>query len=208
MAAAHAGGTITVEIAAMSFPFGTVVVLIWLAWLLYWFASAFGNKAAARVDGWGPLLVYRIPLVAAYLLLFVNDGGPYLAGLWRRFLPWSPGWAWLGLALLLLGLAFSCWARVVLGRNWSATVQLKQDHELIVAGPYRRVRHPIYTGMLLGLFGTALVLAEWRGLLALALVAAAFWFKLRHEEAWMRERFGAAYLDYMRHTKALIPGLL
>ena len=205
---AHAGGIAPAEAAAVSSPFGIAVALIWLAWLLYWFVSAFGNKAAARVDGWGPLLVYRVPLVIAYLLLFVNDGGPYLAGLWRRFLPWSPGWAWLGLTLLLLGLAFACWARVVLGRNWSATVQLKQGHELVVAGPYRWVRHPIYTGMLLGLFGTALVLGEWRGLLALALVAAAFWFKLRHEEAWMRERFGAAYLDYMRHTKALIPGLL
>ena len=192
----------------MSFPIGTVVALVWLAWLLYWFVSAFGNKAAARVDSWGSLLVYRIPLLVAFLLLFARAGGPYLAGLWRRFLPMSQGWAWLGLALLLLGLAFACWARIVLGRNWSATVQLKQDHELVVVGPYRRVRHPIYTGMLLGLLGTALVFGEWRGLLALALVAAAFWFKLRHEEAWMRERFGTAYVDYMRRTKALIPGLL
>ncbi|MEW9622845.1 methyltransferase family protein [Rhodanobacter geophilus] len=192
----------------MSFPFGIVVPLIWLAWLLYWFVGAFGNKTAARVDSLGSLLVYRIPLLVAFLLLFVNDGGPGPAGLWQRFLPWWQGWAWLGLALLLLGLAFACWARVVLGRNWSATVQLKQDHELVVVGPYRWVRHPIYTGMLLGLLGTALVLGEWRGLLALALVAAAFWFKLRHEEAWMRERFGAAYAAYMRHTKALIPGVL
>ena len=70
------------------------------------------------------------------------------------------------------------------------------------------MRHPIYTGMLLGLFGTALVLGEWRGLLALALVAAAFWYKLRHEEAWMRERFAAAYVEYMQRTKALIPDVL
>ena len=192
----------------MSFPFGIVVPLIWAAWLLYWFVSAFGNKTAARVDGWGALLVYRAPLVVAFLLLFANDGGGHPAGVWKRFLPWSQGWAWLGFALLLFGLAFACWARVALGRNWSATVQLKQDHELVVVGPYRWVRHPIYTGMLLGLLGTALVIGEWRGLLALALAAAAFWFKLRHEEAWMRERFGAAYMDYMRHTKALIPGVL
>ena len=69
-------------------------------------------------------------------------------------------------------------------------------------------KNPSLQDALESLFGTALVLGEWRGLLALALVAAAFWFKLRHEEAWMRERFGAAYVDYMRHTKALIPGIL
>ncbi|MEW9571869.1 isoprenylcysteine carboxylmethyltransferase family protein [Rhodanobacter sp. Si-c] len=184
------------------------VVVIWVAWLLYWFISAFGNKAAARVDGWASFLTYRVPLVVAYVLLFSRGTWRLWPWLAQRFLPHGVIWPCVGLALLLLGLALACWARVVLGRNWSATVQLKQDHELVVAGPYHRVRHPIYTGMLLGLLGTALVLGEWRGLLALALVAAAFWFKLRHEEAWMRERFGSAYVDYMRRTKALIPGVL
>ena len=192
----------------MSFPFGIAVSLIWLAWLLYWFVSAFGTKRAARVDSLGTMLVYRLPLLLGFILLFTDRPWAGLEWLWRSFLPDSVGWAWSGLFLLLLGVGFACWARVVLGRNWSATVQLKQDHELVVVGPYRWVRHPIYTGILLGLFGTALVIGEWRGLLALALVAAGFWFKLRHEEAWMRERFGAAYVDYMRHTKALIPGIV
>jgi len=192
----------------MPFPFGTVVSLIWAAWLLYWFVSAFGTKHAARVDSLGTMLVYEVPLVIVFILLFMGPPGAGLAWLWRRLLPVSVAWDWLGLLLLVLGVGFACWARVVLGRNWSATVQLKQDHELVVAGPYRWVRHPIYTGILLGVAGTALVVNEWRGLLALVLVTAAFWFKLRHEEAWMRERFGAAYVDYMRRTKALIPGLL
>jgi protein-S-isoprenylcysteine O-methyltransferase Ste14 len=96
----------------------------------------------------------------------------------------------------------------VLGRNWSATVQLKKEHELIVVGPYRWARHPIYTGMLLAMLGTAVAIGEWRGLLAIALVFAGLWFKLRHEEAWMRERFGASYVNYMRRVKALIPGIL
>jgi len=190
----------------MSFPFGITVSLIWAAWLLYWFVSAFGTKRAARVDSLGTMLVYRVPLLLGFALLFTDRPWAGLEWLWRCFLPDSVGWAWLGLLLLLLGVGFACWARVALGRNWSGTVQLKQDHELVVVGPYRWVRHPIYTGILLGLFGTALVIGEWRG--PLALVAAAFWFKLRHEEAWMRERFGAAYVDYMRHTKALIPGIV
>lgn len=191
----------------MSFPFGTAVSLIWAAWLLYWFVSAFGTKRAARVDSLGTMLVYRLPLLLGFALLFSNRPWAGLAWLWRGFLPDSVARAWLGLLLLLLGVGFACWARVALGRNWSGTVQLKQDHELVMAGPYRWVRHPIYTGMLLGLLGTALVIGKWRGLLALALVAAGFWFKLRHEEALMREQFGVAYVDYMRRTKALIPGV-
>jgi len=194
----------------MSFPFGIAVSLIWAAWLLYWFVSAFGTKRAARVDSLGAMLVYQVPLLLGFVVLFMDRPAAGLEVLWRDFRPAAAAWAWawLGLLLLLAGLGFACWARVALGRNWSATVQLKQDHELVVVGPYRWVRHPIYTGMLLGLLGTALVIGEWRGLLALALIAAAFWFKLRHEEAWMRERFGAAYVDYMRHTWVLIPGVL
>jgi protein-S-isoprenylcysteine O-methyltransferase Ste14 len=125
-----------------------------------------------------------------------------------RFLP-AAGWvAPLGMVMTLAGLLFACWARHVLGSNWSAVVQLKQDHELIERGPYRHVRHPIYTGLLLAFLGTAVALGEWRGLLALAIVAVSFWRKLRLEERWLGEQFGAAYADYMRRVKALIPGIL
>lgn len=184
------------------------VLVIWVAWLLYWFVGAFGNKAVARVDGWASFLVYRVPLLVAFVLLSSPAPGRLWPWLVQRFLPHAVAWSCIGLAVLLLGLAFACWARVALGRNWSATVQLKQGHELVTAGPYRRVRHPIYTGMLAGVLGSAWVIGEWRGLVALALVFASFAYKLRHEESWMREQFGAAYVDYMRRTKALIPGVL
>lgn len=183
------------------------VFAIWVAWMLYWFVSAFGNKAAVRVDGWASFLVYRVPLLVAYMLLFSLAPGLLWPWLAQRFLPHGLAWPCIGLAVLLLGLAFACWARVALGRNWSATVQLKQGHELVTAGPYRWVRHPIYTGMLTGVLGSALVIGEWRGLVALALVLASFSYKLRHEESWMRVQFGDAYVEYMRRTKALIPGV-
>jgi protein-S-isoprenylcysteine O-methyltransferase Ste14 len=115
---------------------------------------------------------------------------------------------WLGLLLTIAGLLFACWARVVLGRNWSGVVQLKQDHELIEAGPYHYVRHPIYSGLLLAFLGTALMIGEWRALLAAAIIAISFWRKLRLEERWLGEYFGAAYADYMRRVKALVPGIL
>jgi protein-S-isoprenylcysteine O-methyltransferase Ste14 len=87
-------------------------------------------------------------------------------------------------------------------------VQLKRGHELIVTGPYRWTRHPIYTGMLLALLGTALTVGEQRGWMGFGLVFAGLWFKLRHEEAWIRECFSVAYVEYMQRVKALIPGVL
>lgn len=69
---------------------------------------------------------------------------------------------WLGLLMVICGLAFAVWARIHLGRNWSGTVTVKEDHELIRSGPYGIVRHPIYTGLLLAIAGTAIVFGEWR----------------------------------------------
>lgn len=191
----------------MHIHYGHLIELSWLAWALYWFWSARAVKTAERTDSFMQMLPYRLPVVLGFGLIFVQrDSGP--TWLYQHVAStglWAPPLGWL---LVLFGLGFACWARVTLGRNWSGTVQLKQDHELIVAGPYRIVRHPIYTGMLLGVLGTVLAIGEPICLLAPLLIGGGFWFKLRHEEAWMRERFGAAYVDYMRRTKALIPGIL
>ena len=109
----------------------------------------------------------------------------------------------IGAALSFAGVAFSVWARVLIAGNWSTDVKLKRDHELIVAGPYALVRHPIYTGLLMTFAGTALAVGEWRAVLAV--VAAAFWRKLRLEEALMRRQFGEAYAQYAARVPALIP---
>ncbi|EQD61549.1 Isoprenylcysteine carboxyl methyltransferase, partial [mine drainage metagenome] len=75
------------------------------------------------------------------------------------------------------------------------------------SGPYRHVRHPIYTGILLAFVGSALALAEWRGVLAVLLAAVALIIKLRREERWMLERFGSDYAEYRKASWALLPGL-
>ena len=111
----------------------------------------------------------------------------------------------LGAALTFAGIAFAIWARVWIAGNWSSDVTLKRDHELIVDGPYAWVRHPIYTGILVALAGTALAVGEWRGVLAVALAAGAFWRKLRLEEAVMRRQFGETYARYAARVPALIP---
>jgi len=125
--------------------------------------------------------------------------------LFERFLPRSYAAYWTGTALVVLGLAFSVWARMHLGRNWSGTVTVKQEHELVRGGPYARVRHPIYTGLLLAFIGTAIVRGEWRGVLAVLIIFAALWRKLRLEERYMVETFGDEYRRYREHSAALIP---
>ena len=153
------------------------------------------------------LLAYWLPLLIAALLL-----GP---GEWfgrsplrEQFVPHTTFVYSLGLFLATSGAALSMVSRAMLGRNWSATVQLKQGHELITKGPYGLVRHPIYTGLLLLFLGNAVMVGDWRGLLAVAIVFVSFWRKFRLEEIWLADHFGASYRQYQSRTKALIPAIL
>ena len=108
----------------------------------------------------------------------------------------------------MLGFGFAVWARIVLGRNWSGIVTVKEDHTLITRGPYEWVRHPIYTGILLALLGTAVTLGTVLNLVEVPVVALAFWLKMRPEERFMLETFGEQYAVYRRQVKALIPGVI
>ena len=122
----------------------------------------------------------------------------------RRFLPAGDFFPVLGTVLLAAGLGFSVWARRHLGRNWSAHVVVKKDHELVRTGPYRYVRHPIYTGILLAFLGMVLAVGEWRSLLAMGFVLLSFAIKSGEEERRMGEVF-PEYEQYRRETAALIP---
>ena len=162
-----------------------------------------GGKEAAECESAFSRLSHIGPLVvAAYLLAAPRVPiCPCSTSVLRR---WRSG-RLLGAALTFAGFAFSIWARLTIAGNWSSDVQLKRNHELIVEGPYSWVRHPIYTGILLVLAGTALAVGEWRGVLAVALAASAFWRKLRLEEAVMRRQFGETYARYAARVPALIP---
>jgi protein-S-isoprenylcysteine O-methyltransferase Ste14 len=179
--------------------------VIWLAWLIYWGVAAIGTKRTRYRESVPSRLLHIVPLILGIALLVV----PRLAGDWLtpRFLPRSPAWFLLGLVLTFLGLGFSVYARVWLGRNWSGTVTLKEDHELIRGGPYRRVRHPIYTGILLAVLGSAFAEGQWRALVALALITAAFLHKIKVEERVLTEQFGDAYRQYQTEVPALLPGV-
>jgi protein-S-isoprenylcysteine O-methyltransferase Ste14 len=184
---------------------GWPVAGLWLAWLGYWVIAARNVKDERRRETLSSRLTHQVPLLIGAVLLGVSNLP--LPWLNERFLPRSWAAYWIGLVLLAAGLAFAAWARVHLGRNWSSAVTLKQDHELVRSGPYGLVRHPIYTGLLLAILATAILVGEWRGLIAVALMTVSLLIKLRMEERFMDETFGADYGRYRRDVPALIPRL-
>lgn len=192
----------------MHLPIELLIFFGWIVFLTFWALNAQRVKSTARNESSAArFFKYWLPLIVAVVLVQPIEG--MQDSLIRlRFVPPTDWLPLLGVLLVWAGVLFCCWARVVLGRNWSAVVQVKQDHELIVRGPYRWVRHPIYTGLLMAFLGTGLAIGEWRALLAVVIVAGSFWIKLRLEERWMREHFGEAYVAYMARVKALIPGVL
>jgi protein-S-isoprenylcysteine O-methyltransferase Ste14 len=170
---------------------------------MYWFIAGRNVKLTERHESAASRAGHIVPLVfGAMLLSLPTLPRAFLCG---KILPPSMPLFFGGVAVVAAGLAFSVWARVYLGRNWSGTVTLKQDHELIVGGPYRYVRHPIYTGLLLAFIGCAIARDEWRGVLAIAIMYAALWRKLKLEERWMIDQFGDAYRRFCAEVPALIP---
>ncbi len=180
-----------------------LMLWLWLAWFVYWVVSALSVKSTRRRESLGSRLSHVVPLLTGVALIL----WPRVPWQWLslRLLPPGPLQAALGLVLLALGLAFTVWARVYLGRNWSGMVTVKEGHELIRSGPYAYVRHPIYTGLLVALLGRAVACGELRALIGLGIVAGAFIRKLRIEERFMRELFPQQYPRYCAEVPALIP---
>ena len=114
----------------------------------------------------------------------------------------------IGLSISLTGAIIACTSRYTLGKNWSLSVQEKEDHRLVQNGIYKLVRHPIYTGLLFLFLGNVIIVGDYRGIIAILIVFISFWFKLKKEEKLLSETFGLRYIEYKKRTKALIPYLL
>jgi len=178
----------------------------WIVQAAYWTLSMVRTKTTVRHQSVPSRLLHLILIVPAFWLLFERASN--FGVLDMRFIPLHSGIAWAGFAVTIAGLVFALWARMTIGTNWSGTVTLKQDHELIRSGPYRLVRHPIYTGLLFAAMGTAVAFGVLRGLLGAFLMFIAFFQKSRVEEQFMVEQFNGEYLAYRNSVKAIIPFIL
>jgi|SRR6185437_15625468 protein-S-isoprenylcysteine O-methyltransferase Ste14 len=182
-----------------------IETLLWLIFAGYWFvASRTTAKTKAR-ESWSSSLPRNLVLALGAVLLF----GKWFSGslLGRRFVAPLPS-VWLaGVLLTAAGLALAFWARYHLGRNWSGQITLKEGHTLICTGPYRYLRHPIYSGILLAVLGTGLTVGLYRALLGVLLVALGLWWKARQEDAWLARAFGEEFERQRRRTGLLLPRL-
>jgi Putative protein-S-isoprenylcysteine methyltransferase len=171
-----------------------------------WVIGALSTKRTVYREPPTQRLRYWVLLVVAYFLLTYGHRLPYPLNL--HIIPHVAPTAWAAAVLCIIGLAFAFWARLTLGRNWSGLVTLKEGHELVERGPYRFVRHPIYTGILTMFLATALALGHLAGFAATLLMFASFWIKLRDEEQLMLQQFPDRYAAYRRRAKRIIPFVL
>jgi protein-S-isoprenylcysteine O-methyltransferase Ste14 len=178
---------------------------LWIAFFVIWVLWAIGTKRTQTRESPQSRLLYTIFTVAAFFAMFSHDAA--FDWMRLRILPHDRWISNLGIALTATGLLFSIWARAYLGRNWSGAVTVKVEHQLIRSGPYRWLRHPIYSGMILALIGTAMNRGQLRGAVAVVLLWIGFTLKSRIEERFMKATFGADYDDYCRATGGIVPRL-
>ena len=180
-----------------------VTRLAWLAFAFYWVVAAATAKQTKRSESVLNRLSYSLPLFIAVFLMVVPRA--HRGWLGTRFVPASDASGWTGATLAVAGVALAIWARWHIGGNWSGTVTLKEGHELIRTGPYRRIRHPIYTGILLAGLGSAIEIGRIAALIALALGWGSFWFKAMREESFLREEFGEQFEEHCKQTGMFLP---
>ena len=171
----------------------------WALWLLSWMLASVWTRTTTARAGTAEIPHLILTIAGAYLLFPTNRlrFGPH----W----PVADSVVWAMFALILVGIAFAWWARLTLGTLWSGSVTRKEDHRVVESGPYALVRHPIYTGLLLSVFATAVARGETSGFVGAALIAAGFWTKARLEESFLSKDLGSAYADYRRRVKMLVP---
>lgn len=172
----------------------TVITAVWIVFWIYWIASAFTAKQSAKGARWNPL--NRVSVLAIVLMIFfLPDAGLAVT---------SPVLAAIGLAVVILGLALAIWGRVHLGSNWGMPMRQREVPDLITSGPYRYVRHPIYSGLLLGAVGTSLA-NSYLSLIIAVLLGGYFYYAATVEERNLTASFPTQYPEYRRGTKMLIP---
>ena len=180
---------------------GFWIAAVWIAWAVSWTLAGFwANRTTARPPSRRELPYRLITLAGVILLMPISDGDHQA---WRTGVAAGS----IGLAMVVAGVIFAWWARIHLGRLWSGNVTRKAEHRVVDTGPYRLVRHPIYTGLLTSVIGTAVARGDGLGFAGAALIILGTYIKARLEESFLRQQLGAdAYDGYAAKTPMLVPG--
>jgi protein-S-isoprenylcysteine O-methyltransferase Ste14 len=183
-----------------------LVLALWGLLALVWGTNSLSTKPVMKAQSAGSRAFQTTLLACSFLLLCGQTVGiSWLDHPVFQHIVWMP---WAGVGTVAIGVGLAIWARMVLGSNWSGTAMLKVGHAFIACGPYRIVRHPIYSGILAAVLGTAVVRGTIHALLAVPFCILSYFLKLRTEEDLLISQFGHDYLQYRRQVKALIPFLL
>jgi protein-S-isoprenylcysteine O-methyltransferase Ste14 len=194
----------------MTFNVFNATTLAWSALGALWLGGFLFTKPVMRSQSVSPRLFHLALGCLGFAMLATRWF--HIGWMASRFVPGSgPAYQaiqWAGLVLTIAGCLLAASARIVLGGNWSGGATVKSSHELVVKGPYALTRHPIYTGFLLAVFGTALVVGEWHSLVSIVVIFLAIALKIGQEEILMLRAFPESYPRYRQQVKALIPGVL
>jgi protein-S-isoprenylcysteine O-methyltransferase Ste14 len=181
----------------------STTINLWLFLIVVWLATSLRTKPTVQRQSGSSRFWQMVFTILGAFLIF--NKSVEIAWLDARLLPPTIAVALAGLILTCLGVAFGIWARLTLGSNWSSSVTLKEGHTLICRGPYRLVRHPIYTGLLIALTGSAMQYGHLRHFVGVLAFGFGFWLKSQTEEQFMVQRFGDQYLSYRQHVRGLVP---
>jgi len=178
------------------------VAVLWVGFALSWIIAMVWSSRVEKRLGFSREIAYRIVLIVGGVIGAIPAHG-YNGVLRLWYLPYQAVWPTIG--LIVAGFAFSWWARIGLGALWSGQVTKKENHRVVDTGPYRIVRHPIYTGILLAVYATMALKGTILSLAAAAIIAIGLWMKARLEERFLREELGPDYDAYRQRVPMLMP---
>jgi protein-S-isoprenylcysteine O-methyltransferase Ste14 len=181
-------------------PF-SVNVFMWMTWAVCWLAAAIRVEATKSSEGVVTRTPHLVALALSFFLIFRDSDNKIIYG--RLY--YNVAVAWLADSITAAGLLFSLWGQIHLGRYWSGMITLKEGYKLIRTGPYRWVRHPLYTGILTGVLGSAAMAGTGDALLGFAIILIAYLVKLHREEVLLTAQFGDEYRQFQREVFALVP---
>lgn len=183
--------------------FRLLLTFPWIVFVVYWLVSAIKTRATREKESFVSRYAVLFIEVVGFVLIFSHRASIGFLG--DRIVPRNLIGPVLGTVLTWMGIGLAIWARYHLAEYWSARVTIKEGHQLIRTGPYARLRHPIYSGLVLAALGAALVIDRWRCVFGFCLVVIGYCFKAKTEETMLTQQFGDAFREHQKHTGFLIP---